>query len=190
MGEPARKLGATFAEYIACDEASELKHEYVDGEIFAMSGGTPAHALLAANMIGELRTALRTRPCYAFGADLRIRVQETGLATYPDVSVVCGKLERDPENANTVTNPVVIVEVLSPSTEKYDRHQKFDHYRLIPTLRDYLLVSQDKRHVAHYARNADDSWTLRDIRPPTELMLASLGCTLSLEALYERVFDL
>lgn len=189
MGEPARKLGATFAEYVACDEASELKHEYVDGEIFAMSGGTPAHALLATNMSRILGNKLQGRSCRVFNSDLRIRVQETGLATYPDVSVVCGKLERDPENANTVTTPVVIVEVLSPSTEKYDRHQKFDHYRLIPTLRDYLLVSQDKRHVAHYARNADDSWTLRDIRPPTELVITSLGVALSLDELYAGVFD-
>lgn len=190
MGEAAAKLGATFADYIACDEASEEKHEFVDGEIFAMSGGTVAHALIGTNVARALGNVLERQPCRVFGSDLRIRVPATGLATYPDVTVVCGKPMLDPENAHTITNPIVLIEVLSPSTEKYNRQQKFDHYRLLPSLREYLLISQDKQHISHYTRNADDSWTLRDIRPPSELRLSSLECTLSLETIYQGVFDL
>ncbi|TKD09717.1 Uma2 family endonuclease [Polyangium fumosum] len=189
MNEPAHKLKYTFAEYVAYDEASEIKHEYVDGEIFAMAGSTARHSLLTTGMSSALSQALRDRGCRVFSPDMRIRVQETGLATYPDVSVVCGKLEFDPESSTTLTNPLLIAEVLSPSTEKYDRRQKFNHYRRIPTLREYLLVSQDERHIAHYTRNEDDTWTLRDVRLSQPLALRTLGVTLSLDDIYRGVFD-
>jgi Uma2 family endonuclease len=183
MAEPAQKRTHTFAEYLALEAASGTRHEFLDGEIYAMAGGTIEHGALAANAIGELRGALRGRPCRVLTADVRIRVLATGLGTYPDVSVVCGSIERDPEDANTVVNPVAIIEVLSDSTEAYDRGEKFAHYRRIPSLQDYLLVSQDERLIEHYRRNDDDSWTLRDVRPP-EVARLSIGCELSAAEVY------
>ena len=183
MAEPAQKRTHTFAEYLALEAASGIRHEFLDGEIYAMAGGTIEHGALAANAIGELRGALRGRPCRVLTADVRIRVLATGLGTYPDVSVVCGSIERDPEDANTVVNPVAIIEVPSDSTEAYDRGEKFAHYRRIPSLQDYLLVSQDERLIEHYRRNDDDSWTLRDVRPP-EVARLSIGCELSVAEVY------
>lgn len=147
----------TFAEYLALEGASHTRHEYLNGEIFAMAGGTIEHGALAANAIGELRGGLRGRPCRVLTADVRVRVLAIGLSTYLDVSVVCGSIELDPEGANTVVNPVAIVEVLSDRTEAYDRGEKFAHYRRIPSLRDYLLVSQHEPWIEHYRRNDDDT---------------------------------
>jgi Uma2 family endonuclease len=183
MAEPARKITHTFAEYLALEAASDTRHEYLNGEIFAMAGGTIEHGALAANAIGELRGGLRGRPCRVLTADVRVRVLATGLSTYPDVSVVCGSIELDPEDANTVVNPVAIVEVLSDSTEAYDRGEKFAHYRRIPSLRDYLLVSQHEPRIEHYRRNDDDTWTLRDVRT-TEVVRLSIGCELSVAEVY------
>jgi Uma2 family endonuclease len=188
MVEPAGKLSYTFAEYIGIDEASAVKHEFVNGEIFAMSGGTVKHGQLAANVIRALGTQLLDRPCAAFTSDVRVRVLATGLATYPDVSVVCGSIDYDPENKNTITNPVLLVEVLSDSTEDYDREEKFSHYRRIPSLREYLLVSQHERRVTHLSRNDDGSWTLRDLPPTAIVRLPSIGCELSLDEVYRDPF--
>ncbi len=185
MREPARKLTHTFAEYLAVEAKSETKHELVNGEIYAMAGGTPEHGRLSVNVQGELRNALRGRPCVVLNSDVRVQVKATGLATYPDASVVCGRLEVDPEDKNTVTNPVVLVEVLSESTETYDRDEKRAHYRQIPSLRDYLLVSQHERRVEHYHRNDDGTWTLRDVRAGGEVCLDAIGCRVAVDAVYE-----
>jgi Uma2 family endonuclease len=189
MNEPARRLCTSFAEYLAMEQASETRHEYLDGEIYAMAGGTPEHGLLCANAIRELGVLLRGRGCTVYTSDVRVRVQATGLTTYPDVTVVCGRLERDPEDRNAIANPIMLVEVLSAGTESYDREQKFAHYRRIPSLREYLLVSQRERHVEHYRRNDDGTWTLRDVWPPDVVDLGSIRCALSLEDLYQGVFD-
>lgn len=183
MTEPARKLTYTFAEYLALEAKSETKHEYINGEVFAMAGGTPGHAALAAAVIRLLGTALLGRPCRVYTSDLRIRVLATGLATYPDVSIVCRPFEHDPEDENTAINPVVIAEVLSDSTEAYDRGEKFAHYRRIPSLRDYLLVLQREAQIEHYRRNEDDTWTLREVRAPGAVRL-SIGCDLSVQDVY------
>ena len=114
-----------------------------------------------------------------------MRVRETGLATHPDVTVFCGKLERDPTDKNTATNPIVIVEVLSPSTERYDRDEKFSHYRCIPSLASYVLISQEEQRLEVFSRNADGSWTLRETREGAAL-LAEIGCTLSVESVYRN----
>ncbi len=188
MAEPAHKIAYTFAEYVELERTSEVKHEYVNGEIFAMAGGTLEHSQLAANVIRELGAQLRGRPCVVFTSDARVRVLATGLATYPDVSVVCGALERDPEDANTVTNPVVVVEVLSDNTEAYDRGEKFAHYQRMPSLREYVLVSQRRQRIDHYRRNDDGTWTLRPVEPPESVQLSSIACELSLEAVYEDPF--
>jgi Uma2 family endonuclease len=184
MVEPARKLTHTFAEYLAIDAASETRHEYVNGEIFAMAGGTLKHSQIAANVIGELRAQLRGQRCVVFTSNARARVLATGLATYPDVTVVCGAIERDPEDKNTLTNPIVLVEVLSDGTEGYDREEKFWHYRRIPSLREYLLVSQHERRIEHLSRNDDGTWTLRDLAPPAVVPIPSIGCELSFDDVY------
>jgi Uma2 family endonuclease len=186
MAAHAPKLLHTFAEYLAIDEASDIRHEYVNGEIFAMSGGTLDHSRIAANVIRVLGVQLEGRPCVVFTADARVRVLATGLATYPDVTVVCGAIERDPQNKQTITNPVVLVEVLSDSTEDYDREEKLAHYRRIPSLREYLLVSQHERRITHLSRNDDGSWTLRDVEPPAAVELPSIGCMLSFDQVYRN----
>jgi Uma2 family endonuclease len=185
MNEPARKIAYTFAEYIAMEAKSPTKHELVNGEIYAMAGGTPEHGRLSVNVQGELRNALRGRPCNVFNSDVRIRVLATGLATYPDATVICGRLETDAEDKNTLVNPVVLVEVLSDSTAAYDRDDKRAHYRRIPSLRDYLLVAQHDRRIEHYHRNDDGTWTLRDVRAGGEVVLDAIGCKLSVDAVYE-----
>ncbi len=188
MTEPVHAPSYTFSAYIALEAKSEAKHELVNGEILAMAGGSPERSRLAANVIGELGAALRGRPCVTYTSDLRVRVRATGLATYPDATVVCGRLEVDPEDKNTATNPVVIVEVLSDSTETYDREDKRAHYRLIPSLREYVLVSQHERRIEHYHRNDDGSWTLRDARAGERARLDAVGCELSVDAIYEDPF--
>lgn len=182
--EPARTSSRTFAEYVALEAESDVKHEYVNGEVFAMAGGTLEHSRIAANIILELGAQLRGRPCVVYTSDARVRVRATGLATYPDASIVCGSIERDPEDANTLTNPVVLVEVLSDGTEAYDRGEKFAHYQRIPSLREYLLVSQHGKRIDHYLRNDDGTWTFRAVEPPGGVRLPSIGCELALDAVY------
>jgi Uma2 family endonuclease len=135
----------TFAEYVALEEATTGKHEYVGGQIYAMAGGTPEHSALAVSIATQLANQVRGGRCRVHSSDLRVRVVETGLATYPDVTVVCGAWERDPENAQTVVNPAVLVEVLSPSTEAYDRGEKLEHYKRISSLRAVVLVAHERR---------------------------------------------
>ncbi|MDP9151292.1 MAG: Uma2 family endonuclease [Myxococcota bacterium] len=119
-----------------------------------------------------------------FTSDARLRVLATGLATYPDISIVCGPVERDPESQETLTNPIVLVEVLSESTEGYDREEKLAHYRRIPSLREYVLISQHERRIEHLSRNDDGFWTLRDLTTPSAVALASIGCALEFEDVY------
>jgi Uma2 family endonuclease len=173
----------TFAEYLALEVGSGERYEFLDGRVFAMAGGTPTHSRLTANVIFSLMGQLAGRPCTVFTADLRVRVSATGLATHPDVTVVYGNLEVDPEDANTVTNPRVLVEVLSPTTEKYDREEKFAHYRRIPSLGAYVLVSQVERRVEVFTRADDGTWILRVVLAGTA-ELAPIQCTLELDDVY------
>lgn len=183
MDERARTREHTFAEYVAQEERSEIKHDLMDGEIRAMAPVAPERGRLAARVIRLLGNALEGKPCEVFSSDVRLRVRETGLATYPDASVVCGRLEIDPENRNTMTNPSVLVEVLSDSTESYDRTTKLAHYRRIASLRDYLLVAQHEARIEHYRRNDDGTWTLRDVIAPDVVRL-SIGVDLSVAEVY------
>ncbi len=189
MGEPARKLGVTFAEYIAFEEKSETKHEYRNGEIVAMAGGSLEHARLAMRVGLALGIQLEGRPCETFSSDARVRVLATGLATYPDLSVVCGKLERDPEHRNTLTNPTVLVEVLSPSTEAYDRGDKFHDYEQIPSLKEYVLVSSERRRIEVFRRQEDGSWMYYNIVDRGVAELASIGCKLDLDEVYRNPLE-
>jgi Uma2 family endonuclease len=183
----------TVEEYLEMEAVAQVKHEYLDGRIYAMTGGTFNHARLVGNIHGELRAQLRGRPCEAFMSDVMVRVDATGLHTYPDVSALCGKPQaertRDGTGDLILLNPTVLIEVLSPSTESYDRGDKFLHYRQIPSLREYVLVSQEWMHVERFARPAEGAeWVYADARGPDgDMALPSIGCVLHLRDVYERV---
>src|SRR6478609_2292974 len=130
----------SFADYLATEESSEVRHEYYAGEIYAMAGRTPEHAAMAAAITAALGRQLERSNCRVYSSDLRLRVLATGLATYPDVTVICGPSVRDPESPSHVTNPKLVVEVLSPGTEDYDRNEKLEHYKSIPSLSAIVLV--------------------------------------------------
>jgi Uma2 family endonuclease len=178
----------TYAEYVAAEVNSTIEHEWLRGEVFAMAGGTLEHARLGANMIGELRASLRGRPCAVFSSDLRVKVQATGLTTYPDVSIVCGKPEVPADDPHAIVNPIVLVEVLSDSTEAYDRGEKFAHYRRIPSLREYVLVSQRERRIEVHRLNDGGHWELHEAGAGESVALASLGCELSVDEVYRDPF--
>jgi Uma2 family endonuclease len=173
-----------FAEYLALEEASNTKHEFLDGEIYGMAGGTPEHAALSVAVSSALLTQLRGGPCRVYSSDLRVRVLATGLATYPDVTVVCGELKRDPESPSTVVNPRVVVEVLSDGTEAYDRGQKLDHYRRIPSLTAVVLVSHRSPAVEVWERSSDDAWHRREYRPGQAAEIESLPARLPVDEIY------
>lgn len=186
MAQAAPSLQMSFREYVEFERTAEGKHEFVDGFVWAMAGGTLEHAQLAANFIGELRARLERGPCRVFSADARVRVAATGLATYPDVTVICGPIERDPEDANTAINPIVIVEILSDSTEAFDRGDKFAHYRQIGSLQTYVLVSQHEPRIEVYRRNPDETWTLEEARPGGDARIPGL-CAVPVAAIYADV---
>jgi Uma2 family endonuclease len=183
MSRPAALSRMTYAEYLEFERSSELKHEYLRGEVFAMAGGTPEHARLAANVIGELRNALRGRPCSVFTSDARVRIAATDRATYPDVTVVCGRLDHAPDDADAIVNPIVIVEILSDATEAEDRGEKFAHYRRLASLREYVLVSQRARRLEVYRRR-DDRWFLDEAGAGETLRLESIDVALSVDEVY------
>ncbi len=176
----------THEDYVALERVATEKHEYVNGRVYAMAGGSPEHARLAAAVCAELRAALRGRPCAAFTSDLRVRILPTGRSTYPDVSVVCGQLERAPGDEDAVTNPTLLVEVLSDSTENDDRGEKWAHYQRVPALREYVLVSQHARRIEVFSRDEADPrlWHYREYREGTRAALPGLGVELDLDEVY------
>jgi Uma2 family endonuclease len=176
------------AEYLALERAAPFKSEFFAGEMFAMAGGTPMHSLIAANLIGELGTKLKGRSCKAFTSDLRLKVEATGLFTYPDVSVICGPLQFAANTDDTVVNPTLLIEVLSDSTEAYDRGEKFRHYRQMPALKEYLLVSQRLPRIEQFLRRPDDEWALRTAEGRgATLTLPSLEIALELNEVFAGV---
>ena len=184
--DPTQRL--TIPEYLAFERQSEMRHEYLDGEVFAMTGASRAHNLIAGNVFGEIRTQLKRRPCEVYHESMRVRTP-AGLFTYPDVVVVCGEPGFDDDHFDTLLNPVLVVEVLSPSTANYDRGMKAAEYRTIPSLREYVLVAQNRVHVEHWQRHGADEWLLKDFREPEQtLELPSIDCRLLLADVYERVF--
>jgi Uma2 family endonuclease len=175
-------------EYLAIERGSEHRHEYFRGELFAMAGASRAHSLIGVNLTAELRGALKGGPCEAHASDMRVRVLATGLYTYPDASVVCQDAQFDDKHVDTLVNPVVIFEVLSPSTEAYDRGKKFEHYRTLESLREYVLVAQDAPRVEHFARLDDGSWRMTVVNGlEAALELPALACRLPLSEIYARV---
>lgn len=178
----------TFEQFLAFEAESDTKHEWLDGEVTAMeAGGTIEHAALAMAVGVALSIALRDRRCRVLSSDARVRVKETKLSTYPDVSVVCDELEVDARDEHGVLNPTLIVEVLSDGTEAYDRGAKAAHYRRIPSLREYVLVSQREPLVEVYRRNERNNWELVvEARAGETAELQSCGApiTLDVDALY------
>jgi len=189
MAVSAHRMHYAYDEYLALEASSNVKHEYLDGQIYAMAGGTPEHAALQAAVLGLLVPQLRAGRCRAYAADLRVRVLATGLATYPDATIVCGSRELDPENKNTVTNPTLIVEVLSSSTEDYDRGEKFENYKSIVSLRQYVLVSHRERSIEVWTREADGGFTQAVAREGDVADLASIGARLDVRELYEAAAE-
>jgi Uma2 family endonuclease len=183
MTQPAHRH-YTYDEYLVLDEASNTKHEFLRGAIYAMAGGTIDHGALAVSVSALLRVQLAGRPCRVFSSDVRVRVLATNLGTYPDVSLVCGPVERDPQNRHTVVNPIVIVEVLSDSTAAYDRGEKFEHYRQVPSLREYVLVDSRSASVEVRSRQSDGTWSTRTAGPGQHAALPSLEIDLAIDELY------
>jgi Uma2 family endonuclease len=179
----AAKRRATYAEYMALEAASETKHEYVSGVIVSMAGGTIEHGRLISRLAVLLSEALHGRPCVVLSSDVRVRVRTADRATYPDLHVVCGSVERDPEDDHAVVNPIVIVEVLSDSSAESDRGDKFAAYRRLPTLREYVLVSQHERRVDVYRRDGR-RWILDEHVRGEALHLETLEVALHVDELY------
>jgi Uma2 family endonuclease len=184
MAQSIHRVRYTRAEYIALERMSNVRHEYVDGVIYAMSGGTREHAAIAANVTAALVVALRGRPCAVHSSDLRIRVVDTGLDTYADVSVICGRPSLDAEDPHVVTNPIVLVEVTSPSTVEYDHGEKLAHYKRVPSLREVVFVSHREKMVEVIRREDDGTWTRHEARSGAVAELLSLGCSLSVDDVY------
>lgn len=180
------KTFLTPEEYLAIERVSERKSEYRAGEIFDMSGATEPHNLISANALTSLHHQLRKRPCKVYPGDLRIKVNAAGLYTYPDVTVLCGEAVFDDNQTDTLTNPTVIIEVLSPSTEAYDRGQKFEYYRKLESLAEYVLVSPDKRHVEVFTRRPEGRWLLTETSSGIA-RLQSIKCRLALDDIYDKV---
>ena len=168
----------------------ETRHEYHDGEILAMAGGSLSHSQICVNLAREMSLRLKGKPCQGFDSNLRVRIDASNRVVYPDLSVVCGTVERDPRDASngTITNPRVVIEVTSPSTERYDRTEKRDHYLKLPSLQAYVLVDQDRPRVEVFMRNSDSRWEL-DFATGLEatLKIAAIGVEIPLREIYDRV---
>lgn len=178
-----------FEDYLAIErESTDVKHEYIAGQVFAMSGGSYEHSLITANLARALGNRLGGSPCVVLSSDMRIRIETADACVYPDVSVLCGEPIFHDARRDVLTNPVLIAEVLSPSTEAYDRGGKFALYRQLPSLRHYLLVAQDQIAVDVFTRQPDGRWVLDAYTDPdAEMLLEALDCRLSVRELYDRV---
>jgi Uma2 family endonuclease len=188
MSTPASAL-VSLAEYLEMELHSDIRHEYVNGRVYAMSpGASSVHYRISLNLIGEFYIQTRNRPCHVFTGDARVKVSPTGMYTYPDISALCGEPRFEKyKGIDTVLNPSVIIEVLSRTTEGYDRGDKFAHYRRLESLQEYVLVSQHRMLVEHFVRDGAE-WRLSDLRDPQALLrLTSIGCEIPLDEIYRGV---
>ncbi len=175
-------------EYLRLERQSEYKSEYVNGEIFAMTGASRKHNLVAGNIFRELGQQLKSRQCEAYMSDMRVKVTATGLYTYPDVIVVCGQPKFEDEYVDTLLNPTLLVEVLSPSTERYDRIAKSSYYRTLDSLAEHLLVAQDEVRLEQYVKQPNGQWLLFECTSLDNMVeLPSISCSLSLRDVYDKV---
>ncbi len=174
-------------EHLALERKSETRNEYYNGEILAMSGASREHNLISVNLLRDSGNQLEDRPCEAYTSDMRVAIEATGLYTYPDVSVVCGEPRFLESEVDTLLNPMVIVEVLSPTTEAYDRGVKFRHYRRIRSLREFVLITQERMLVERFTRQGND-WVLSDLTEPDQVLkLESINCEIPLSRIYAKV---
>jgi Uma2 family endonuclease len=185
MSNVAARVLIPYAEYVAGEERSDTKHQFLKGEVFSMAGGSYDHAMLGGAVISLLNAQLRGKPCRASNSDLRVRIEEADLGTYPDVTVICGEPVHAAADRLAVTNPTLIVEVLSDTTEAFDRGEKFGYYRMLLLLREYVLVSQHKPLIERFVRKDDGSWALTTFGAGQKLYLAAIECELSVDEVYE-----
>jgi Uma2 family endonuclease len=179
-------------QYLEMERRAEVRHEFVNGEIFAMAGGTASHSRITINTIIALDRSLEGRPCVTYDGNLRVLVDDTGLYTYPDVTVACGTPIFLDDRQDTLRNPSVIFEILSSSTESYDRRAKFAHYKWISSLTDYVLIAQDQVRVEHFTRPPHDGdWPRTVLTGPGDtLSITSIGCTVRIADIYRQItFD-
>lgn len=185
-GQTRSKL--TPKDYLAIERSAKSKSEFLNGEMFAMGGASESHNLIVMNTGSELRQQLKRRPCKVYPSDMRVNVNPSGLYTYPDVVVVCGEARFADDHKDTLLNPTVIIEVLSDSTEGYDRGEKFEHYRRLESLAEYVLIAQKKGHVECFTRQPDNQWLLRETDDPQgSIHLESVDCKLALIEIYDKV---
>ncbi|HEX6751358.1 MAG TPA: Uma2 family endonuclease [Longimicrobium sp.] len=174
-------------EYLRQERAAASKSELINGRIYAMAGASRRHNLIVGNLFAEIRSQLRGKPCEAYVNDMRVKVARTELYTYPDIAALCGEPMFEDEHVDTLLNPSAIVEVLSESTEKYDRGEKFAHYRRLDSLREYVLVAQNTRRIEQYVRHGE-AWTLTEISDPDAVLrIESVGCSIPVAEIYDRV---
>jgi Uma2 family endonuclease len=175
-------------EYLAIERKAEIKSEYFAGEMFAMAGASRRHNMIAANVIRALGNQLLDRPCNVYPGDLRVKIPRTGKYTYPDAVVACEPEQFEDEYNDTLLNPAVIIEVLSDTTEAYDRGKKFEHYQRIESLREYILISQYQCRVEQYIRQNDNSWTYREFHERDDVVsIDPINCSLALDDIYAKV---
>ncbi len=187
MADPATTQ-PTYADYLALEAVSPDKHEWIAGEIRAMAGSTATHARLCAQLTTILGQRLRGKPCAPYSADLRVRAESIDVSTYPDISVVCGEPQRASDDKHGFVNPTLLVEVSSPSTERYDRGEKFEYYRALDTLRDYVLVSQHEPLITHFCRDVTTGrWSSQEYGPGEQVRIKSLGLRIAVNRVYEGI---
>jgi len=185
-GASSQKL--TPQEYLAIERAADFKSEFFDGKMFAMAGISKDHSRIIVNLIGGLHAALRGQDCEIFSSDLRVKVSANGLYTYPDLTIVCGPVDVEDKHADVLLNPTLIIEVLSPGTERYDRGKKFDFYRELDSLKEYVLVSQDQYRVEQFLRRNGSEWGYRVAFKEDDIVeFPSVGCSISIKDIYARV---
>lgn len=179
----------TPAEYLAFERAqNDAKHEYLNGEVILMAGASLEHNRIVSNLVATLHAQMRGRPCDVFSGDMRVHIAATGLYTYPDIAALCGEPQLEDSESDILLNPGVIMEVLSPSTEAYDRGAKFDHYRSIESLQTYVLIAQERAQIELFQRQEQENWLLSVVKGlEASLSLTAIGCELALADVYERV---
>ncbi|HTG56356.1 MAG TPA: Uma2 family endonuclease [Niabella sp.] len=189
LNEPApayQKAFYTVTEYLEMEKTSDTKHEFFQGEVFAMARVGIQHNVISKNISGELYTALKGKPCQPYGSNLRIHIPENTLFTYPDISVICGEITASKEDEDTAVLPIVLIEILSPSTKNYDRGGKFKLYRDIPTLKEYILIDTESINIECFRLNAGGHWELEEYKTPdTTLAIESLNLSINIRDIYE-----
>lgn len=178
----------TAEQYLDLERHTEIRHEFLDGTVYAMSGASRAHSAICFNLAVSIGSQLRGTPCTGHSSDMKVRAGDASLFAYPDMTIACGEPILHDDHGDVLLNPVVIFEVLSRSTETYDRGEKFERYKTIETLTDYVLVSQDRARIEHFSRQADGAWSLTEVSGlDASLELTSIDCRLPLAEVYDRI---